>query len=367
MLRQRAITLAAGAAGGAAFAFAGLPLPWILGAAFAVMLMNGLAPGKASWPRWFGDAGIVVVAYVLGQRMTLETVRTMAHDLPGMIAAASLWIAVCIVIGFGFARLARISKMDGVLGCMPGGLSQMIMLADEMKGGDPGTVAIMQTSRLVVVLYTVPMLAAVFADGGGTTTPAAAAAQAVAAAPWPAAAGWAVLPLVPLSAWLGRRFKLPAGEFLGPVLLVGTLSAVGASLPAVPSPLLALAQLLIGVYIGMRVQPRILIASKRFGPLALGAACLLVALTAAAAAVLASWTGDSVVTWFLALAPGGLGEVALTALLLHADVQQVTAYQLFRLLFILLLAPPLLRYLLDRGRRSKPAENDTAGHSEASG
>ncbi len=367
MFRQRVITLAAGAAGGTAFAFAGLPLPWVLGAAFAVMLMNGIAPGKASWPRWFGDAGIVVVAYVLGQRMTLETVRTMAHDLPGMVTAASLWIAVCIAIGFGFAKLARISKMDGVLGCMPGGLSQMILLADEMKGGDPGTVAIMQTSRLVVVLYTVPMLAAVFADGGASTPPAAAEAQAVAAASWPAAAGWAVLPLVPLSAWFARRAKLPAGEFLGPVLLVGALSAAGASLPAVPSPLLAIAQLLIGVYIGMRVQPRILIASKRFGPLALGAACLLVALTAAAAAVLSAWTGDSVVTWFLALAPGGLGEVALTALLLHADVQQVTAYQLFRLLFILLLAPPLLRYLLDRDRRQEPAETEPASHSEASG
>jgi len=65
-----------------------------------------------------------------------------------------------------------------------------------------------------------------------------------------------------------------------------------------------------------------------------------------AAWLLAQWTEDSIVTWFLALAPGGLAEMATTALFLHGDVAQVTAYQLFRVLFIVLAVPPILRWML---------------------
>lgn len=340
-------TLAVGFIGGLAFALLGLPLPWILGAAFSVMLVNTLRPGRAAWPRWLSDAGVVVIGLMLGQRITLDTLLAMARDLPGMIAAGVLWIAVCYMIGIGFAKLARLSEMNAVLGCVPGGLPQMVLLAEEMKGADPGTVALMQTSRLVVVLYTVPFLAAFFTNA--SAVPAAEAARAAAAgavAAWPPLYGYLMLPLVPLSAWLARRLGLPAGEFLGPIAFVGALSAAGAVFPVVPDPLMAAAQLSMGIYIGLRIQPRVVFANRRFGPLAFAVAALLVAISIAAAWVLSLVTGDSVVTWFLSLAPGGLGEVAVTALLLHADVAQVTAYQLFRLLFVLLAAPPLLRFAL---------------------
>ncbi|AGA59338.1 membrane protein AbrB duplication [Thermobacillus composti KWC4] len=371
-------TFAAGAAGGGLFAMLGLPLPWILGAAFAVMVLNTVRPGLAAWPRLMGDAGVAVVAYVLGSAMTFETVRTIAQGLPAMLLAAALWTAVCTAIGLLFAKATGLSVQDGVLGSMPGGLTQMVLLADQMRGADAGIVAIMQTSRLIVVLYMVPFLAALFAGGpaalGGAAGAAAGggigigaddgtagiAADGVAAAasaadgvwtglpPW---AGYAALPLVPLAAWLARRIHLPAGEFLGPVLAVGALAAAGFPWPSMPAVLLAAAQLAIGIYIGQRVQPRILLTNRRFGPLSLLSACLLVALTALAAWGLSAAAGGSVATWFLALAPGGLGEMAVTALVLDADESRVTAYQLCRLLFVLLAAPPLLKLAFDRGNR----------------
>ena len=342
-------TFAAGAAGGGLFAALGLPLPWILGAAFAVMALNTAKPGWAAWPRLAGDAGIAVVAYALGCTMTLGTVLTIARELPLMVLAAGLWTAVCAVIGLVFARLTGLSVQDGVLGSMPGGLTQMVLLADEMRGANAGNVAIMQTSRLIVVLYTVPFLAAWFAGdaaaGAGLAAGGGAAASAASGAlaglpPW---AGYAALPLVPLAAWLGRRFRLPAGEFLGPVFAVGAAAAAGLPWPAVPAPLIAAAQLVIGIFIGCRVQPRILLANRRFGPLSLISAGLLIVLTALAAWGWSSAAGESIVTWFLALAPGGLGEMAVTAIVLGADEAQVTAYQLFRLLFVLMAAPPMIR------------------------
>lgn len=354
-------TFAAGAAGGGLFAAVGLPLPWILGAAFGIMTLNAARPGVATWPRLIGDSGIVVVAYVLGGAMTLGTVQTIVRELPLMALAAGLWTAVCMAIGLLFARLTGLSVQDGVLGSMPGGLTQMVLVADETPGANAGNVAIMQTARLVVVLYTVPFLAAWFAgrsaaDPGlatavvGGTSPEAAGVL----AGLPDWAAYAALPLVPLAAWLGRLIHLPAGEFLGPVLVVGAAAAAGLPWPDAPAPLVSAAQLAIGIFIGCRVQPRILLANRRFGPLSLIFAVLLIALTALAALGWSVFDGGSIVTWFLALAPGGLGEMAVTAIVLGADEARVTSYQTFRLLFVLMAAPPLIR-LAFRWRRRRTA------------
>ncbi|GGF95083.1 AbrB family transcriptional regulator [Paenibacillus abyssi] len=349
------LTFLIGLAGGGLFHAAHLPLPWILGPAFAAMVLNALRPGTIEWPDWIGYAGIVVVAYLLGQSMTLETVIMMLHDLPWMLTAAALWVAVCLLVGWGFARAARIDIATAMLGCVPGGLTQMVLIADHFKQADPGTVAIMQTSRLIVVLYTVPFLATWIAAPAEAMQAAAAASAGAgsilneaAASQWPPFLGWLLMPLVPLSAWITRRLGLPAGEFLGPVLVVGALAIMGNPWPDVPGPLLAAAQLLIGIFIGKRVQLRMIWINKRLGPLSLATACLLVAITAGASWLISTWTVPTIVTWFLALAPGGLGEVAVTALLLGADVSQVTAYQLTRLFFVLLVAPPIVRLAIGR-------------------
>jgi uncharacterized protein len=349
-----------GLAGGTVFYVAHLPLPWILGPAFATMVMNTVRPGKVEWPRWLGDAGIIVVAFLLGRTMTLEMAKTMLFNLPGMVSAGVLWLAVCFIIGLLFARLVRLSPLDGVLGCVPGGLSQMVLIAEDMKGADPGNVAIIQTARLVIVLYTVPFLATVWAlMGMGPQAPAAPIVppEGIATAGGLSGIiGYLALPLIPLSAWLSRKLKIPAGEFMGPFFLTGALAIAGLAWPSVPAPTLSFAQVLIGVFIGKRVQPRIMWTNKRLGPIALISGAFLVVITAVASLMLSLWTADSMVTWFLALAPGGLGEVAVTALVLGADVQQVTAYQLFRLIVVLVVAPPMLKLIMARWGESKPKE-----------
>lgn len=186
----------------------------------------------------------------------------------------------------------------------------MILIADDMKNANPGTVAIIQTARLVIVLYTVPLLAALFAhhtglsEPVGTATASHAAVDAQGGSSWPQYWGYLLLPLILFTAWIACRFHVPAGEFLGPMLLVSALTIAGCSWPSVPDPLLVGAQLSIGIYIGRRVQPLAIIANFRLGPLALITAVFLVSLAAGTAWILSSWTGDSIVTWFLALAPG---------------------------------------------------------------
>lgn len=362
-LQRVLITALTGFVGGAVFHLLGLPIAWMLGPAFAVMIGGTIRPQAMQWPPWLGYSGIVVVAYVLGRTMHEDIVRRIAQELPAMLLASSLWVLICLLLGILFAKAVGISIASGVLGNVPGGLSQMVVIADDFKGADAGIVAIMQTTRVITVLYTVPFIAAGLSHGQNLLPePTTASIVAAPHAAWPEALVWLLMPLVPLSAWLLRKVRVPAGEFLGPVLIVGGLSVAGYAWPQVPDALLSGAQLLIGIFIGQRVQLQTIVRNKRLAPLSLLSSILLVALTALAAWCIPALLSGSFATWFLALAPGGLGEVAVTAMILQEDVSRVTAYQITRLLFVLLAAPPFIKWYLNRQRRGQSEASDFPSH-----
>jgi uncharacterized membrane protein AbrB (regulator of aidB expression) len=64
--------------------------------------------------------------------------------------------------------------------------------------------------------------------------------------------------------------------------------------------------------------------------------------------VLAYCTPSTIVTSFLSTAPGGLAEMGITALTVGADSSTMTAYQLTRLLFIMLVFPYVVRFILKK-------------------
>jgi len=348
-VRQTLFTFLCGLAGGLLFYFLHLPLPWILGPAAAMITMNAIRPNSTFFPLWISELGFMAIAYVLGRSITAQTGQLIANDLPWMILIGVVWIVVCFFIGLAFAKAARLHEATGVLGCMPGGLSQMVLLADDVKGADPGTVAVIQTARLVLVLYTVPFLATLWSND--QSYPIITMVEGDKADLWSPIYGLLLLPLVPLAAWIAKRIRLPAGEFAGPAVCVGALSAFGCPWPDLPDSLMAVAQLVIGIYIGGRVRPRLIITNKRLAPLAFIIGALLVAIASLTSWILSMTTSDTIVTWFLALGPGRLGEMAATALVLEADVAQVTSYQMARLFMILIFAPPMLRGMLSLHRK----------------
>lgn len=341
-------TFVIGVTGGFIFYLLHLSLPWILGPALAVMLVNSFRPEIIKWPRWIFKLGIIIIAYLLGQKLTMDLAKNMLYDLPWMVLSALFWLFISLAIGYYFSKIANINLSTAILGSVPGGLSQMVLIADEIKSVDPGTVAIIQTARVVVVLYTVPFLAAAFvlpleAPGFITID------QHLGS---PSIWGYLALPLVFIAGWMARRIHMPGGEFLLAFLLVSLFSVFGFVWPAVPNLVLALAQLVLGIFLGSIVQPKMFITNKKLGPLAIGTSIALVGIAATASWILSNLTPDSMITWFLALAPGGLNEMALVALGLDADVIKVTSFQIVRLLFILFAAPPILKAIIKYAERA---------------
>ena len=89
-------------------------------------------------------------------------------------------------------------------------------------------------------------------------------------------------------------------------------------------------------------------APRWLAAVALGTLGMIV-LCAAFAVVLAWASGLHPVTLMLATSPGGLAEMAITAQVLQLGAAVVTAFQVCRLVAVLLLAEPVYRWWVGRG------------------
>jgi membrane AbrB-like protein len=258
-----------------------------------------------------------------------------------MAAITLLTVLFCAATGYITHRRTGISLSSGVLGSMPGGLAQMMLLSEEIKDADLAVVTFMQMTRVLAVIFIVPFVATY----GMAHLPATAAPfpPAGAAFPWSPAAVLPALLLPPLGAWLAHRLKVPIPFLLGSICVTAVAMLVGYQAPPVPRVLMQTAQLLFGVYMGRAIALESLRQLGRVLPYAIGGAVALVAFS-----YLLSWgltlvAPATLLAAFLGTAPGGITEMCIVALTLGADVAFVLAFQLFRLFSILLVLPPLLR------------------------
>ena len=333
----------AGIPGGLLFQVLHFPIPWMLGPLTATLVYQAVSGSRARWPVNFRNAALVFIGYSLGRTVSVETTRQLLDHLPAMAAVTLLTTLFCMAMGYLTHRRTGISLSTAVLGSMPGGLAQMVVLAEEIRDADMAVVTFMQVTRVLAVIFIVPFVATY----GMTHLPV----QAVPAAAAPAGAaavhsGFYLLPaiLLPLlGAWLAYRLKFPLPFMLGPILVTAAAMLVGYEAPQVPRELMYAVQLFFGIYTGRSIALDSLRRLGRVLPYAVGGAVSLVAFSYLIALGLSLLMPATLLTTFLGTAPGGLTELCIVALTLGADVAFVLAFQLFRLFAILLAMPPLLR------------------------
>ncbi len=347
MAKNILFTFAAALAGGFIFTRLHTPLPWTLGPLAATLVLGKFSPGRICWPIRLREYGQLVLGYMMGRPFTAEVGLFILAQLPLMLAMTATFVFFSLAAGYVTHKQTGLSLSTAVLATVPGGLSQMAILSAEFPGADVGIVTVMQTLRMLSVVFTVPFLAM---HGLGPAGPSAAAAPAAAPIAAGAADILAFVAAVPAGAWLARRAHLPTPYLLGPVLATAPLVIYGLPAPAVPQPLLIAAQICIGTYLGTTID---FAALGNWRKLLLTtflnvAALLLVALLIGYA--LAAAIPASLVTAFLAAAPGGMAEMGLTAIIVGADIPVVVGYNLFRVLFILLVMPLFLRRWLGEGK-----------------
>lgn len=348
-LSRWAVTCGIAVLGGFVFEFLHMPIPWLIGPMLAVFIGSKSLKTGLYWPQFIRDTGLVIVGYSMGLSFTGQAIVEIVRQLPSMLLMTVLLVTFCAVVAVVVSKWLGIDYPTILTGSIPGGLSQMITLAEEMKGIDVTVVTFLQVARLMMIIFFVPVL--IFSPLFGAGEPGAAAPPGyTASAPpdrlFPEIILFAVLCL--LCAVLGKKLKLPTPYLLGPMTAAAIPSIAGVHGPALPPVVLDLSQFMIGAYIGLLLKPDKLQHKLKMISLAMISGIAMIAFSWGTSVVLAQWHGITAATSFLSLAPGGMDQMGLIAHEVRADLSVVSGYQLFRLFFIYFAVPPLLKLLFTR-------------------
>ena len=294
-----------------------LPIPYLLGGIFAAVACK-IAGSPVTWPKNWRELGLLVAGYGIGRNFTADTWEKMTHQTFGVLEATLIAVAVAVLIAWWTARHTSANLISCVMGIMPGGLTQMMLMSEDDPRADANVVVVMQTLRLVGVIVAVPVLVI---HGLG------------------AQVMQNNVPVSFLGAFVATKLKVPTPRLLGPILATAAGSYFLGSLQPVPGLLMMLAQVSIGLYMGVMLDPKKLSATKELMPYIFSGIVLMIGVSVVVAWSLSERYGFSLVTAFLAMAPGGIAEMCLAGMSMGEDVSIILTYQLVRLLFLNICVP----------------------------
>jgi membrane AbrB-like protein len=323
------------------------PLPWMLGPLVVTALASALGqPTRSS--DLLRNAGQWVIGAALGLYFTPQ-VGALVMNLWWAVLLGVVW---ALAQGYTFgawlqwrhrADLGQLSprsmRATTYFASAIGGASEMTLLS-ERAGARTDLVAASHTLRLLMVVLSVPFAMQWAQAHWGlhvdetlrmvNRTP-----------QWPGLLWLALASGAGAMVMLAMRRANP--WFMGALLASMGVTLMGLQWSAIPQGLTNAAQLVIGVSLGVKFRKDFIhTAPQWLVSVAIGTLAMMLG-SALFAWALAWGTDLHVATLSLGTSPGGIAEMAITAKVLQLGVPVVTAFQVSRLVAVLLLVGPLFR------------------------
>jgi membrane AbrB-like protein len=358
-LRRTIETLLIAGTGGFLFDLAKFPAGWIAGA-MVFSAVAALAGRPIGLPQSLLRAFFIVLGISIGAVASPKTVAGMAA-WPLSIAGVTLAMAA-VTLGT-VAYLRRVHGWDtltAVYGGIPGGLSQVMVLAAE-QGLDLRAIAIVQSTRVIILAVCVPAGLGLFGLAGPARLPAGA--VAIADAPFE------LLVLVALSVAVALallRAGFPGGLIFGPMLVSGVLHGTDLVHITFPQWFANIAMVSLGSLAGSRFTGTPFRVLAGYLGAALGSFVVAIAIAAAFAVGVTALASLHVSDVVVAYAPGSIDAMMILALALHLDPVFVGAHHLVRVFTVTLALPIVTRALAPpakktgSGRPIRPTDEDMA-------
>jgi membrane AbrB-like protein len=338
---QWAALVAISAVASAAFEVLGLPAALLLGPMIGGILLG--SNGASIRPhRTFMYAAQAMVGCLVARSVTSDIVFTFVKDWPLFLGVVLVIVFLSCVLGWLLARMQILPGTTAVWGTAPGAASAMMVLAGEF-GADARLVAFMQYLRVVFVAAFASIVARVWVGGsvaGGAHRE------------WFPPIQWLsfgeTLLIAAAGGFLGAWLRIPAGALLIPMIIGSALESSGLVAITLPQWLLALGYAVLGWGIGLSFTRQSLVHASRALPVILLSIVVLIGASGLLAALLVYLAGIDPMTAYLATSPGGMDSVVIIGAATHADLSFVMALQTVRFLIVLIVGPPLARFIAQR-------------------
>ncbi|MEH7476035.1 AbrB family transcriptional regulator [Bacillus sp. FSL W7-1582] len=359
-LRTDLILIAVSGLGGFLLSLTGMSIGWMIGtlmtAAFIALRRPALFQRKGKntlriHSRWL-LLGQFILGIELGQKMNMKVLHIFAENWLPVSFMLVFSILLAMLSGFVLWKLSKTDMLTSFVGTAPGGLSAMPGIAQEV-GANTAVVSLVQTIRVLMVVLTIPFTVfylntksqsdVVVAQGSAFSS----GVFTISNISWTAA--------LILGAWLMSRLAVrlhfPAPWLIGSMLGVAALQ-VGAGaltghdfIPYWPAQANIASQVFLGATIGSKMNKQMFVGLKNTLIVAVVSSAGLIAATVLSSIAIAEITGISVITAILAFSPGGIAEMATTAVTLHEDSTFVVAVQVVRIILVIAMLPPFFRFL----------------------
>lgn len=339
LFRKRALGGLIAVIGALLAVWIGIPLPWLLGPLLAVAAFRlASLPVACSVP--IRCTGQWAIGASLGLYFTPQIVAMISSQW-GLVLVGMVF-ALCLgVLGtFLLHRLGGADIRTAWFSSSIGGASEMTALS-ERYGGRADLVASAHSLRILMVVVIIPF--GFQAWGVSGLDPYLTGPRQVQLA--------GLLLLIVLTAsggFLFQRLGVPNSWVLGPLAVSMLLTMSGIQFSALPDFFSKAGQLFIGWSLGDKYRPAFFRAAPRF----LSAVFLFTAVAIGLAFCLSFFldraSGIPLPALMLAYAPGGIAEMAITAKVLQLGVPLVTAFQVSRMVLVVVVTGPLFVHVVDR-------------------
>jgi hypothetical protein len=306
----------------------------------AATMLGAPSPNFPHWSRVLVQS---IIGGYLGLKIDRATVAS-ARALLIPITISTIWfVAATLLIGYALARWTTIDLYTALLAVTPGGVAEMTAIAMAVQA-NAALVATVQVVRLIASNVAVPLFvrrhanqhfhARAESNGDGASDPA-------------CGSHWIVcLGVGALGGFALDAFQVPAGGVIGAMLAVAAAQIVGTSLRAIPERGRNLAQIFLGVFVGITFTRQTLIELQNSFVIIVVATLATLISSIILARVVQRWMRLDAETALLACAPGGLSLMPMIADELGAQTFVVSLFQLARIVLVILVMPIIFQILM---------------------
>src|SRR5699024_1139547 len=254
---------------------------------------------------------------------------------------------ICVFTALFISKLFKLDYNTSLLASIPGGLSQILVIAEETEGINLAVVTVTQVIRLILIIVSMPLLVLLpyfqdekdnFINIENT--------QLENTHLFPSVFLFVIVSFIFITVF--KKLKFPTPYLLGPLLGTSFLQVLGISAPNIPFFFTNGAQILIGIHIGRMLDFSQVIYKKETLFLAFLNGIILLSASIGLSMLLVAIQPLNQATGLLSLSPGGIDQMGIIAFDIGADLSIVSGYQLFRTLSIFLIVPSIIKWLFKK-------------------
>jgi membrane AbrB-like protein len=334
-------TLSAGMTGALLFYSLHFPLPWMLGSLFGAFIATHLPMLHIVKPTRIANPMRAVLGVAIGAVFTPTILREILIYLPSLLLLLPVLVIMIYLGMVYFQKVVGFDRRTAFFCSLPGGMLEMSFIC-EAYGADIRRVVLIQTTRLLLIVFTIPFAIQhlMHIDLSGRTRIAAPLdAFPVLQIPILVGAAW-------ISWWFFQRIKLSGATIVGSMVGSAVVYALGWVTARVPDEVINMAQWVLGTGIGCAFVSITLREVVRTILMTLGYFFILILVTISIATAIHFFTDVPWIATLLAFVPGGQSEMNMIALTVGIAVPYIVLHQITRMFLVITIAPMLSVWLL---------------------